>query len=277
MRRHAGDVGAFELDRAAADIGLQARDRIQRRGLAGAVGAEKRDHAVGRHRVAAAVLPISSSGSRDSDACIPSANCQVGKYQVVGRAFLQGMPFVHRQNKPMLDLRKLRYFSNVVEARSISKAADSLHVAQPALSKSIQALEQELGTTLLQRSAKGIATTEAGARLYEPDDGAGPAVAPPDMAIRGHWWGARLADRYGKAENCAPLIQARAFRIDACSEEDDGASTGRSSILEGRCPIQRPLARGDPQPTQASFTARTPGCHDDKGARLERGFAPRFK
>jgi LysR family transcriptional regulator, nitrogen assimilation regulatory protein len=67
----------------------------------------------------------------------------------------------------MMDLRKLRYFSNVVEARSISKAAESLHVAQPALSKSIQALEEELGTPLLQRSAKGVATTEAGARLYE--------------------------------------------------------------------------------------------------------------
>lgn len=67
----------------------------------------------------------------------------------------------------MMDIRKLRYFSGVVEAGSISKAADSLHVAQPALSKSIQALEEELGTPLLQRSAKGVATTEAGARLYE--------------------------------------------------------------------------------------------------------------
>jgi LysR family transcriptional regulator, nitrogen assimilation regulatory protein len=67
----------------------------------------------------------------------------------------------------MLDLRKLLYFSNVVEARSISKAAESLHVAQPALSKSLKALEEELGTPLLRRSAKGVATTEAGARLYE--------------------------------------------------------------------------------------------------------------
>jgi len=66
-----------------------------------------------------------------------------------------------------MDLRKLRYFSNVVEARSISKAAHNLHVAQPALTKSIQALEEELGTALLQRSAKGVSTTEAGARLYE--------------------------------------------------------------------------------------------------------------
>jgi LysR family nitrogen assimilation transcriptional regulator len=72
-----------------------------------------------------------------------------------------------RPHTAMMDLRKLRYFSNVVEAGSISKAAESLHVAQPALTKSIQALEEELGTALLQRSAKGVATTEAGARLYE--------------------------------------------------------------------------------------------------------------
>jgi DNA-binding transcriptional LysR family regulator len=66
-----------------------------------------------------------------------------------------------------MDLRKLRYFAGVVDARSISKAAESLHVAQPALSKSIQALEQDLGTPLLHRSPQGVATTEAGARLYD--------------------------------------------------------------------------------------------------------------
>jgi LysR family transcriptional regulator, nitrogen assimilation regulatory protein len=66
-----------------------------------------------------------------------------------------------------MDMRKLRYFSGIVEAKSISKAAEMLHVAQPALSKSIQALELDLGTPLLQRSAQGVATTEAGARLYD--------------------------------------------------------------------------------------------------------------
>jgi DNA-binding transcriptional LysR family regulator len=66
-----------------------------------------------------------------------------------------------------MDLRKLRYFAGVVEAGSISRAAETLRVAQPALSKSIQALELDLGTTLLQRSAQGVATTDAGARLYD--------------------------------------------------------------------------------------------------------------
>ncbi|HLJ70570.1 MAG TPA: LysR substrate-binding domain-containing protein [Roseiarcus sp.] len=66
-----------------------------------------------------------------------------------------------------MDLRKLRYFAGVVEAKSISKAAEALHVAQPALSKSVRALELDLETPLLERSAQGVTTTEAGARLYE--------------------------------------------------------------------------------------------------------------
>ncbi|MCB1488454.1 MAG: LysR family transcriptional regulator [Bauldia sp.] len=66
-----------------------------------------------------------------------------------------------------MDLRKLRYFAGVVEAKSISRAAHALNVAQPALSKSIQALELDLGTPLLQRSRQGVTTTEAGDRLYD--------------------------------------------------------------------------------------------------------------
>ncbi len=66
-----------------------------------------------------------------------------------------------------MDMRKLKYFAGVVEAKSISRAAESLHVAQPALSKSIQALEADFGTTLLHRSPQGITTTEAGSRLYD--------------------------------------------------------------------------------------------------------------
>ena len=66
-----------------------------------------------------------------------------------------------------MDLRKLRYFAGVVEARSMSKAAEQLHVAQPALSKSLRSLEEEFGTELLKRSPQGVAATEAGERLYE--------------------------------------------------------------------------------------------------------------
>lgn len=66
-----------------------------------------------------------------------------------------------------MDLRKLRYFAGVVEAKSMSKAANRLHVAQPALSKSLRSLEDDFGAELLRRSPQGVAATEAGLRLYE--------------------------------------------------------------------------------------------------------------
>ena len=66
-----------------------------------------------------------------------------------------------------MDLRKLRYFAGVVEAKSISKAAATLHVAQPALSKSIRSLEQDLGAVLSAALAAGRGRNEAGIRLYD--------------------------------------------------------------------------------------------------------------
>lgn len=66
-----------------------------------------------------------------------------------------------------MDLRALRYFIAVVEAGSLSRAAHSLYVAQPALTAQIKKLESELGTQLLERSHAGVAPTPAGTQLYE--------------------------------------------------------------------------------------------------------------
>ena len=64
-----------------------------------------------------------------------------------------------------MDIRQLRYFLGVVEAKSLSKASGQLHVAQPALGVHIRNLERELGAKLLDRHARGVAPTEAGQRL----------------------------------------------------------------------------------------------------------------
>jgi LysR family transcriptional regulator, nitrogen assimilation regulatory protein len=66
-----------------------------------------------------------------------------------------------------MDFRRLRYFAQIVEAGSISRASTTLNVAQPALSKAVQSLELEFETPLLQRSTHGVTTTEGGQRLYE--------------------------------------------------------------------------------------------------------------
>jgi LysR family nitrogen assimilation transcriptional regulator len=64
-----------------------------------------------------------------------------------------------------MDVRQLRYFVGVLEARSLSKASNQLHVAQPALGVQIRNLERELGAKLLHRHPRGVIPTEAGKRL----------------------------------------------------------------------------------------------------------------
>jgi LysR family nitrogen assimilation transcriptional regulator len=66
-----------------------------------------------------------------------------------------------------MQFRQLRYFVKIVEAGSFSRAASIVHVAQPALSQQIADLEERLGVSLLQRSARGVRPTAAGEILYK--------------------------------------------------------------------------------------------------------------
>ncbi|POT56646.1 LysR family transcriptional regulator [Citrobacter amalonaticus] len=65
-----------------------------------------------------------------------------------------------------MDLKRLRYFCRVVEHGSVSKAAKSLNMAQPPLSKRVQELEEELQVSLFERRGNRIEPTEAGFFLY---------------------------------------------------------------------------------------------------------------
>jgi LysR family transcriptional regulator, nitrogen assimilation regulatory protein len=65
-----------------------------------------------------------------------------------------------------MDLRQLRYFVGIVQAGSVSRAADRLHVAQSAISHHLGMLEAELDRKLVKRGPKGILLTEAGSVLY---------------------------------------------------------------------------------------------------------------
>ncbi|NDY90350.1 LysR family transcriptional regulator [Ideonella livida] len=66
-----------------------------------------------------------------------------------------------------MELRHLRYFEAVAGTLNFTRAAEQLHIAQPPLSRQIQQLEEELGVTLLDRSARPLALTRAGAFFYE--------------------------------------------------------------------------------------------------------------
>lgn len=64
-----------------------------------------------------------------------------------------------------MELRTLRYFQAVAEELSFSRAAERLHIAQPALSRAVRDLEEELGTPLLARNKHKVRVTPAGAVL----------------------------------------------------------------------------------------------------------------
>ncbi len=66
-----------------------------------------------------------------------------------------------------MDFKQLRYFVQVAQLGSFTKAALALDVAQPALSRQIRALEVELRQTLLLRDGRGAKVTEAGKQLLE--------------------------------------------------------------------------------------------------------------
>src|SRR5690606_7657151 len=65
-----------------------------------------------------------------------------------------------------MNLKQLQYFVRVFEMQNMTRAAESLHVAQPALSQQIALLEEDLGVRLLIRGAKGVHATSEGVLLY---------------------------------------------------------------------------------------------------------------
>lgn len=91
-----------------------------------------------------------------------------------------------------MDTRRLAAFIKVVDVGSVTRAANLLHVAQPALSQQMVALEAEFGQKLLTRSPRGVTMTPAGRILYHhahvilrQEAEARRGVAQPELLVSG--------------------------------------------------------------------------------------------
>ena len=81
-----------------------------------------------------------------------------------------------------MELRHLRYFAAVAETRHFGRAAERLHLAQPALSQSVRQLEAELGVSLFTRTTRQVQLTPAGEFLQRE---AQRVLAAVDDSVRG--------------------------------------------------------------------------------------------
>jgi LysR family transcriptional regulator, nitrogen assimilation regulatory protein len=92
-----------------------------------------------------------------------------------------------------MDISQLRTLIHVAELGSLSKAADRLHIAQPALSRQIRLLEEELGVRLFDRHGRGMIVTEYGQevlrhalRVMAELEDIRAVVSDEDAPLRGH-------------------------------------------------------------------------------------------
>jgi DNA-binding transcriptional LysR family regulator len=114
------------------------------------------------------------------------------------------------------DLRQMRYFTAVAERGSFTGAARELHVAQQAVSQQVKALEQLLGVTLLERSARRVTLTPEGV-VFLADcrrvlAGADRAARRVQAAARGEAGTLRLVYTLVSAFETVPLLLDRLNR-----------------------------------------------------------------
>jgi DNA-binding transcriptional LysR family regulator len=111
-----------------------------------------------------------------------------------------------------MELRHLRYFVAVADELNISRAAERLHVAQPAVSEQIRKLERDLGVDLLDRTGRRIALTDAGAAFLAEARRVLDGAQLARLAARSGQERAASRLRIGYAPAALPAIVPRALQ-----------------------------------------------------------------
>ena len=142
-----------------------------------------------------------------------------------------------------MELRHLRYFVAVAEELHFRRAAERLHVAQPAVSEQVRKLEVDLGVQLFERTHRSVALTNAGVALLDEARRVLRQAEVARQAARNAEERATLRLRIGYLPDALPAAVPRALRHVAASR------SGRSRTRAGspaRC-RRRPRAAHAPR------------------------------
>ena len=139
----------------------------------------------------------------------------------------------------MLDLKRLAIFRTVIRRGSFSAAAIELSYTQPAVSHHIAALEAEVGARLLDRRARGLELTPAGAALLKHIDGILAKVGEAEAELAGV-----LGQRAPQMRVGAFATASATFVAEAVADYRQGHPDAELSLVEGEAPEDMAQLRG---------------------------------
>ena len=130
-----------------------------------------------------------------------------------------------------LGLRQLRYFIAIADAGALTRAAETLNVAQSALSHHVTELETGLGVKLLERRPRGVALTAAGRRLYEHASAVLSALGKAEEDVRTYNEAATGPVCIGLSHTATAMVA-----LDVMQEVRQNSPGVRLNVVEGLSP-----------------------------------------